>query len=115
MPSPCCGCVLQWQIAAALIWVWGVHWYLHVACHAMACTDPRLSQGLWRTGTPLSASLLLYLEALASHLPSVAAMLPVFSCAQVRYGNTKADPDVIQTAVQRAVSMCAMIVRPSWL
>ena len=37
--------------------------------------------------------MLLYLEALASHLPSVTSMLPVFSCAQVRYGNAKADPD----------------------
>ena len=37
--------------------------------------------------------MLLCLEALASHLPSVTAMLPLFSCAQVRFGNTKTCPD----------------------
>ena len=70
------------------IWVCEAHWYLHVAFHALAYIDPRLSKGLWHTEKPLSASLLLYLEALASHLPSVTAMLPLFSCAQVRFGNT---------------------------
>ena len=74
------------------IWACEAHWYLHMACHSLACIDPRLSKGLWRTRTPLSASLLLCLEALASHLPSVTSMLPLFSCAQVRFGNTKTYP-----------------------
>jgi len=74
------------------IWVCEVHWYLHVTCNDLACTGPRLSEGLRRTRTPPSASLLLCLEALASHLPRVTAMLPLFSCANVRFGNTKTCP-----------------------
>ena len=70
-----------------------MHWYLHVTCNALTCIGPRLSEGLWRTWTLPSASLLLCLEALASHLPRVTAMLPLFSCAQVRFGNTKTCPN----------------------